>query len=338
MMKTTPYYIYVTALLLFVSSKLCAQSAYLVEVDEYVPAPGQFVNTMPLYEEGDDARLMADKCTAALVGNSDGMITLGAYGGYITFHFDHPVVNVKGKNDFMIKGNAIDGSSEPGIVMVSVDENRNGKPDDKWYELSGSADVDSIGKVKYGYSLTYHHAPMGDIPWEDSDGNNGFVSRNPFHAQEYFPLWIEDDLTFTGTLLPQNAHDLSGNGTYWVMDSFRYGYVDNMPNTNRDGCSFNIDWAVDGNRHPVELAEVDFIRVYNAMNQYVGWLGETSTEFCGAEDLHPNEPSVIKLIEEGETATEYYNINGVLLHHPVHGIIIEKTPDGKKRKILNPIK
>ena len=29
-------------------------SRYIAAVDEYVPAPGQFVNVIPLYEDGDD--------------------------------------------------------------------------------------------------------------------------------------------------------------------------------------------------------------------------------------------------------------------------------------------
>ena len=123
-----------------------------------MPAPGQFINTMPLYEEGDDAAAMVRKCTEALADNNGGMVSLGGYGGYITFHFDHSVKNVEGEYDIYIKGNAMDNGSEPGIVMVSKDTNGNGLPDDEWYELSGSADVDSIGKVKYGYEITYTYS------------------------------------------------------------------------------------------------------------------------------------------------------------------------------------
>ena len=54
---------------------------YILAVDEYVPAPGQFVNVLPVYKEGDDAASMAKKCTD-LVANSKGSnITLGAFGG-----------------------------------------------------------------------------------------------------------------------------------------------------------------------------------------------------------------------------------------------------------------
>lgn len=264
-------------------------SKYIQAVDEYVPAPGQFVNVLPAYVKGDDAASMAQKCTKALANNARGMITLGAYGGYVTFHFDHSVANIKGKNDLYISGNAFTGSSEPGIVMVSKDDNNNGIADDKWYELSGSADVDSVGKVTYNYEITYSIDSLKDVPWTDNTGNSGKVTRNNFHRQEYYPLWLPSSTTFKGTLLPKNAYDKSGRGTYWVLQAFRYGYVDNAANSDSTGCSFNIDWAVDEQRQHVDLDKVDFIRVYNAENQMAGWLGETSTEVTGAEDLHLDE-------------------------------------------------
>ena len=269
-------------------------SPYIAAVDEYVPAPGQFVNILPLYEEGDDAAAMARKCTEAIANNNGGMVSLGGYGGYITFHFDHSVKNVDGERDIYIKGNAMVNSSEPGIVMVSKDTNGNGLPDDDWYELSGSADVDSIGKVKYGYEITYTYNEMNDIPWTDNMSGSGTVNRNTFHSQEYYPLWLvqtqfgrQSILTFKGTLLPNNAYDKSGKGNAWVLPALRYGYVDNLPNNDTTGNSFDIGWAVEPeSRTPVHLDYVDFVRVYTAMNQKAGWLGETSTEICGAQDLH----------------------------------------------------
>lgn len=266
-------------------------------VDEYVPAPGQFVNTMPKYEEGDDAASMAAKCTQAIGGNRNGMISLGAYGGYVTFHFDHSVANVKGEKDLYIKGNAFSssaypdkfgGSSEPGIVMVSQDVNGNGKPDDAWYELSGSADVDSVGKVVYGYEIAYTKAAMQDVPWTDNRNKNGVVNRNMFHAQEYFPLWLPSPLKFQGTLLPPNGENLGDDANpYWFQYALRYGYVDNVGNGDIDACSFDIGWAVEPvTRKPVYLDHIDFVRVYCAQNQVCSWLGETSTEVSGAEDLH----------------------------------------------------
>ena len=262
-------------------------SRYLKAVDEYVPAPGQFVNELPLATTDDTPVTMAEKCTERLANGKGSLVSLGSWGGYITFHFDHPVQNVAGECDFAVWGNAYVSNSEPGIVMVSQDTNGNGLPDDVWYELSGSADVDSIGKVTYGYEVTYRKQSMQSVPWTDNKGQTGVVARNSYHQQEYFPLWLDDELTFRGTLLPPNASvTTSGGSTIWKLDALRYGYADNKPNSDREGCSFDIGWAVDDHRQPVDLSHIDFIRVYSAQLQQCGWIGETSTEITGAEDLH----------------------------------------------------
>ena len=265
-----------------------AQSRYIQAVDEYVPAPGQFTNTMPNADESDTPETMAAKCTEYLANNARRLITLGAYGGYVTFHFDHPVANIAGQMDLLIEGNALVGGAEPGIVMVSQDVNGNRLPDDPWYELAGSADVDSIGKVVYGYEITYtRQGDLNDVAWTDNHEASGVVPRNGFHSQEYFPLWLGNELSFKGTLLPTNAVNRKPKGNDWVLSALRYGYVDNLPNSDSEGCSFNLDWAVDPlTRQPVTLTHAHFFRVYTAQNQVCGWLGETSTEVAGAEDLH----------------------------------------------------
>ena len=265
------------------------RSPYIEAVDEYMPAPGQYVNTLPECDASDTPATVAAKCTETIGGGRGGLVTLGAYGGYITFHFDHSVVNVEGERDIYIQGNCYAGNSEPGIVMVSADTNHNGVPDDPWYEISGSADTDSVGRVDYGYAITYHPNPMGDIAWTDNRGGSGSVSRNSYHAQEYFPLWHQGDLTFNGTLLPPNASNQGrGNTQYWVLDALRYGYADNYSNADTLACSIDIGWAVDAQRKPVHLDAIDFVRVYCGVNQQCGWIGETSTEISGATDLHPN--------------------------------------------------
>lgn len=307
-------------------------SQYISEVDEYVPAPGQFINTLPAYEEGDDAASMAKKCTERIAGDTKSLVSLGGYGGYITFHFDHSIANVEGSKDFAVYGNAFKGSSEPGVVMVSRDDNKNGLPDDQWYELRGSVDEDSIGKVVYNYEITYKYDAMKDIPWTDNQGSTGYVYRNNYHKQEYYPLWLTgSDLTFKGTLLPKNGVDTSGKGTYWVLSAFAWGYVDNQPNTDVDGCGFDISWAVDEDRNSVTLDRIDFVRVYNGMNQTCGWLGETSTEVIGAEDLHL-EASIslgITPISKGSaTEVSRYTIDGRRLQSPTKGLNIIKMSDG----------
>ena len=301
----------ITSLIVFTSlalSALAQNNPYIQAVDEYVPAPGQFINTMPEYTEGDNAATMAQKCTEYLANNAGKTVCLGAWGGYIIFHFDHPVVNVEGAMDIYIKGNAHTGNAEPGIVMVSQDVNCNGLPDDTWYELSGSADFDEFG-VHYDYEIEYTRLGDSlDVAWSNNLGNAGFIDRNPFHLQDYFPSWIESPLTFKGTLLPNNATDTSGNGSYWVLEPYRFGYADNLPNTDTLGCSFNIDWAVEPlSRESITLKYIDFVRVYTALHQDCGWIGETSTEISGAEDLHPNAelPASIEQISLSRKENRY---------------------------------
>lgn len=125
------------------------------------------------------------------------------------------------------------------------------------------------------------------IPWDDSTGERGYVAQNTFHSQDYFPKWVESaTLSFTGSRLAPNADDISGMGSYYVLYSYDWGYADNHPNDFQDLNSFDISWAVDRDGNPVKLPGVDFVRVMTGINQYCGWLGETSTEISGARDLH----------------------------------------------------
>jgi hypothetical protein len=70
--------------------------------------------------------------------------------------FDHPIVNVPGEYDFKALGNAFTNSSEPGIVMVCQDLNKNGQPDadEPWYELAGSEYNHS--QTVHNYEITYY--------------------------------------------------------------------------------------------------------------------------------------------------------------------------------------
>ena len=334
-------------------------SAEIQAVDEYCPAPGQFINTMPPYEAGDNAQTMAAKCTTYLTSDKSeerGLVCLGAYGGYLTFHFDHPVANVSGQRDFAVLGNSIrsimfpdlvGGSSEPGIVMVSQDLNHNGKPDDTWYELSGSADVDSVAsnnasldwdrRLIYNYRITYtRNGNLNAVPWTDNLKHSGQVERmDAFnHTQEYWPEWVSaSTLTFYGTRLPRNAWFMQ-QGKYqkqWVLFFLRYGYVDNQLNDDYD-CGFDISWAVNPQtRQPVTLDYIDFVRVYTAMNQSVGDLGETSTEVAGAKDLHL--AASIQAMNNGivtEVTTPVSKSETLL--YQMGNLRIVRCPDGSVRK------
>ena len=285
-----------------------AYSPYLSKVYDYHPAPGQFVNQMPEYRPGESYDDMLARVEESLCETNDVLVTLGGFGGYITFGFDHTVINRPGEYDFMILGNSFyeptgqdrkGGSAEPGAVMVSYDTNCNGVPDDEWYELAGSEYNNR--ETIHNYSITYHRPDpdreiisqgnlidINYITWSDSEGQTGTMPKNSFHrTNDYFPGWVSDEtLSFKGTRIPDNGIDLSGYGGYYVLYCYGHGYADNHPNEDADLNSFDISWAVDKDGMPVALPGVDFIRVYTAINQYCGWEGETSTEICRAQDLH----------------------------------------------------
>ena len=302
-----------------VAKEAKAYSPYVASVPAFRPAPGQFVNELPEYEEGDTEEDMCRKAFNCIGNNAKVLISLGGYGGYVVCGFDHTIINVPGEYDFKVLGNAFwananpnpnaskeGGSCEPGIVMVAYDRNKNGKADDdEWYELAGS-EYENPKTVK-DYSITYRRpsseheavAPPANeaswnvdaeyIAWEDGKGKHGFIPKNIYHSQDYYPKWVdEDEMTFSGTLLPNNAVDESGQGTYWVQYAYPWGYADNGLN-NTDQSSMKIDWAVDANGKSVKLPGIDFVKIYTGLNQHCGWLGETSTEVMGITDLHLTE-------------------------------------------------
>jgi len=246
----------------------------IYHVLDFSPAPGQFVGVYPAFIPGETVEQMRLKAEHNLT--TGGLVSLGRFGGSITFAFKTAVVNGNG-SDFRIFGNAFTNSAEPGIVEVSEDVNGNGLPDDPWYELAGS----EYGKstTTHGYQITYFRPeqPSDSVAFTDNQGQSGFVTA-------FYPPWQGDSLECTGTLLPHTAtkNDLG----YWKLNNLPWGYADNQPN-NSDLTGFDLDWAVDANGSRTVLSKIHFIKVYTAVNQNAGWMGELSTEITGAENLHP---------------------------------------------------
>ncbi|WP_407401068.1 dockerin type I repeat-containing protein [Sodaliphilus sp.] len=335
---------------------LCASAEnkrYITEIHDFLPAPGQFTNMMPVtkadmtkadvlkavansicgyYDEEDEEEVIAQS-----------MISLGSYGGYVIFSFDHPLVNVKGEYDMQIFGNAYQanqssnsgGSSEPGIVMVANDLNG------PWYELAGSEYHNP--RTQHDFKITYYkpapdHVATPDpknkaivdtsyVAWTCNSVDSlttGHVYKNSFHAQSYWPEWYEgDEITFEGSKLRCNAADESGQGTYWVQYFYDWGYVDNRPDYRYNGTEpqagqnlgFKLDWAVDSEGNHVDIKQVKYIKVYNGVLQQCGWLGETSTEVGGAIDLHPDavpEPDRITGDVNGDGSVDITDANAII--------------------------
>lgn len=254
-----------------IRSATAGSNLYITSFFEYMPAPGQFINTG--FGTIDEAKL--------ILKNKDNLLTLGACGGYVVYGFDHTVLNVSNKEDIIVYGNAFNMFAEPGVIWVMADENGNGKPDDTWYELKGS----QYGKEGYirNYAVTYTKpaSDADDIAWSDNQGNTGFVKKNIFNTQPYWPQWITtNQYTLTGTQLPSSNVDDS-NPEYITSRAFDYGYADNT----LDGDKVDISNAIDKDGKRVKLKGIDFIKIQTGILYDMGWLGEQSTEVFGIADL-----------------------------------------------------
>ncbi len=280
------------------------KAQYISEVLEYKPAPGQLINSAP-WGTPNSAN--------SLVGGVRGSVCLGAFGGYIVFKFENPVENHPNNPfgvDFTIFGNPLNDWSEPGIVSVMKDENKNGMPDDTWYELAGSDYF--FSSTIYNYEVTYtnpRETTSADVPWVDNQDNSGLIPANNFHTQPYYPLTDSfpdispDYYTLKGTKITADV-DMSNQ---IFIKSYRkaFGYVDNQlrggtpytlpdnPYTpekeNSGGDAFDIGWAVDENGNYVDLDMVHFVKIHNAVLANAGRLGEIATEITGAIDIAPDE-------------------------------------------------
>ncbi len=281
-----------------------ASAQYISEVYEYCPAPGQYINVDPW---GTPSAMQS------VIGGINGSMTLGTFGGYVVFGFENPVENDPLNPygiDFSVFGNPYDDWSEPAAVYVMKDQNQNGVPDDQWYLLAGSDYFFST--TKNDYCVTYSN-PGGenaiDIPWSDNQGNTGVVEVNEFHSQPWYPLIANFPE------IPSDHYSLEGHYVKIRLDETNpasvksycraFGYADNykrsagthlLPDNpytqaleNGGGDAFDISWAVDSLGNYVDLDAIDFVKVQSAAMGNGGWLGEISTEVCGAVDIAPDQ-------------------------------------------------
>ncbi len=301
MKQTTFIYRVFTSSMLMVAG-YCAEAQFATKAIDYLPAPGQYTNA--------DFTGTPDAANS-IVGTNKGLVSLGAFGGSVTVYFSDGIKNDPGNPygvDFTIYGNATSTWAEPGIVQVMKDENKNGIPDDTWYEIAGSDHW--WDTTIFDYEVTYLNNGLtkaGDTEWQDNKNSKGIIPENSFHQQpyyprsDYFPSVTRDKYILKGTRL-MGQIDLSNPG---VVNSYRrvFGYADNTPvlsHTDKlpdnpytsaiegsGGDAIDISWAVDQNRRYVQLDEINFIRIYTGMNTLAGWLGEISTEITGIRDVEP---------------------------------------------------
>jgi len=276
-------------------SKIHAQ--YIAEVLEYVPAPGQYTNSKPTG---------IPSAAKSIVGKVNGFVCLGGFGGYIIWRFDEPVVN-NPQNlfgvDFTVFGNPMSDWSEPAIVSVMYDKNHNGKPDDTWFELAGSDYFFNTTVKNYSVNFVNPNQSIAtNVYWSDNHNKNGVIIANTYHKQSYYPLIDSFPLvnsvqqTYTGSCIKEFID--TSNSSVYKSNRHLFGYADNSPRgispftvpdnpytnerENAGGDAFDLSWAVDSNGNYVDIDTAHFIKVHNATNCQLGWLGELSSEITGA--------------------------------------------------------
>ena len=131
-----------------------------------------------------------------------------------------------------------------------------------------------------------------------------------------------DDLKEVTTVLTKNTQFMKWHSADIELLSFMDKRVIERDKTDEKG-------------NPVHLPVIHFIMVYNAINQSCGWIGETSTEICGGEDLHPDAElsGVDTIIDDENAAVEYYNLQGVKVNNPHKGVFIKRQA-GKTAKMI----
>lgn len=338
---------------LFTAFGASAVSPVHNRVVDYSPAPGQFINLLPEWEEGDDAKAMAAKALQAMTVD-ESIISLGGWGGSVTVGFERTIVNVPGKRDIYIEGNSFSngtanaGSAEPGVVWVAYDINGNGEPDDnEWFEIAGS----EYGNSQRNYRVTYTRPASTSeaIGWTDNYGGSGAIERLTFHKQDYWPQWVDaSTLTFDGIRLPDNsANQGTESEPYYVLTAFDYGYADNQPNLDgsgnyNEGAKIDIDWAIDRDGNAVRLPGVDFVRIYTGINQFNGWIGECSTEVGRIMNAHTVRQGNTEVVDESITVDsklladflDKYGENGGAEALTTDDVRIYLTPSGVLRFTL----
>lgn len=269
---------------------------------EYFPAPGQHINI---------ENIGTPQAALQMPVEEDKLVSLGGFGGYIVLKFEKACANDPANPygiDFTVFGNAFTGSSEAGVVWVMKDANKNGLPDDTWYEIAGSQYYYS--KTNHNYQLTYYETDSRDVNWKDNIGASGTLKANSYNLQEYYPTatyfpdYPADSVTFNGTLLPATIDD--SNPMEIMLKVLDFGYADNHPKVRgvaltipdnpyteetegAGGDPIDISWAVDSAGNYMDLDSIHFVKIVSGYFASLGRLGEASTDVSYVVDTEPNE-------------------------------------------------
>jgi hypothetical protein len=263
-----------------------SQSPYITKVFDYQYAPGQHASVVP-----------SDSNGKSFIGvpwsNGKSYTSLGGWGGYIIAGFDHSVMNEAGPDLAVFTQPSV--SSEPGIVYIMADSNKDGVPNDgEWLQIKGS-EYDNSETI-HNYQVTYFK-PVGSgfVTWKDNQGKSGALIPH-FGVDSWWWSGNGDktSITFAGEKLPDIYINTSKDPEVdlWMPRPglFKYGYAECYENLDYNSTLkanyLEISNAVNSTGSAVKLASFDFIKIQNGVFQVAGWLNEVSTEISGAADIH----------------------------------------------------
>lgn len=204
-----------------------------------------------------------------------GVYSIGTAGepqeSYIVVKFNSPVkdepLNPLGldcivySNAFWVGGDLRRKFIEPGLIGISKDVNKNGLPDDEWYVIPGSR---NLNRNVFPQGLITNTPPfVGNVV---TPTNNeivwGYADTNPTMAP-YRDNYVRPDNPFTVGI------DVGTGG----------------------GDAFDISWAVDENGNPAGIDEFDFLRVSTIPNILDPIYGYFTTEVMAFVDVAPDVDS-----------------------------------------------
>ncbi len=222
----------------------------------------------------------------AVTPSLQGIYSIGTPGApqesYIIVKFNTPIrndpLNPEGydfivySNAFWVGGNPSRKFVEPGLVEISKDVNNNGIPDDPWYVIPGSLE---LNREIFPRGIQNNSPQIAGVV--ESLGENEVI-------------WGYADLS--PTMPPYKDNYLRPDNPFKVGIDFGSG----------GGDAFDIDWAVDVFGNPANLDEISFIRISTIPNILDPVFGYYTTEVMAVADVAPLVDS------DGDSVLDDYEI------------------------------
>ena len=305
-------------LLVVLADGVMAETPFATRVVDYAPAPGQWVND---FRFNDPSAALGQPFPGGLPSpDESSLVSLGGFGGSITLAFDHTILDdplnsfgmdaIVFSNAFWVAGNPNDHWAECATIEISLDVNRNGLADDRWYLIPGSHINDLWGQFT-------------SVTW-DSDVND---DTYPPPYTSWIPPGFSGVWTTSGYLLPLDVFGvpLVTNPSSDPAVEGIFGYAEYSPTLllgdldadnavddpnilpeefytvpddplavgitpgSGGGDAFDIAWAIDpATGKSANLPGFDFIRITTAVNVVLGVIGEMSAEIDAVADAAPD--------------------------------------------------